>query len=55
MNIYCTHKRTCPEGITSSQLIGTFLGVLTINSSTFYTFWVLDRRAHDRDLLFNRY
>ena len=47
--ICCTYKKTCPEKITISHLTGTFLGVL--NSSTFYTFWVLDRRAHDRDLL----
>ena len=50
MTIYCNTKKPCPEKITISRLTGTFLGVLNIN--TFYTFWVLDRRAHDHDLVY---
>ena len=51
MTIYCTHtKKTCPEKVTFT-LNRYFLGVLNKSSSSFYTFWVLDRRAHDGDLL----
>ena len=59
MTTYCAcihtyiqnEKRTEKINITISYLTGTLLGVLTIDSGTFYTFWLLDRRAHDRDLL----
>ena len=51
----CQTKKTCPENKTISHLTGTFLGVLAIDSSTFYTVLALDGCAHDRDLLLYGY